>query len=78
MCQNKNMYHDKHCVFIITKDREFIKHYIDKERGKCFYEKLISNNPKSKVILFKVQKSVFKEYKKTFDYKLLVNNSIIG
>ena len=78
MCINKNLYDDKHCVFILTIDKEFIKDYKDKEQAKKLYKKLFSENPKSKVILFKIQKSVFKEYKKTFDYKLLVNNSIIG
>jgi len=76
--EDKNLYHDKYCVFVLVIDKEFIKDFKDKKKAIKLYEKLLSDKPKSKITLFKIQECVFKQYKINFDYKTLVNNSIIG
>jgi len=74
----QNIYKDENCIFILTVNEKFERKTFNKNSSIKWYEKLLNEFPNEKVCHFKILKSVFKEYKKTFDYKILVNNSIIG
>ncbi len=74
----QNIYKDENCIFVLTVSQKFKRSTLNKDSSIMWYEKLLNEFPNEKVCHFKILKSVFKEYKKTFDYKILVNNSIIG
>ncbi len=74
----QNIYKDENCIFVLTVSQKFKRSTLNKDSSIRWFEKLNNEFPNEKVCHFKILKSVFKEYKKTFDYKILVNNSIIG